>query len=170
MAVAALVVEDDTGLDDADAYVDEAYVETYFENKNDVTFTAATADEKTAAVRVATQFFDAEWGPRAKDEPTYEFQALVFPRNEEAVPTKLKQAICELSKMALSGPLAGVGATVNSPSADQISSVKAGSVEVAFREKLNAAVETMTANRFYLIEKLVAGFLKSGGINTGSSR
>lgn len=180
MAVADLIVEDGTGIDNADAYVDEQFVIDYWGNLNDPEFEGEPTESRKSAVRKATQFFDAVWGVRAPGSPTNpgddeadpveEPQALVFPRDGKPLPLKLKQCIAELAKMALAGPLGGNGATVAAPSASQISSMKAGSVEIAFRDRLKAAVETDVGDRFYLVEKLASSFLKSNALNTGSSR
>lgn len=179
MAVADLIVEDGTGLDNADAYIDVQFFRDYFGNLNDadVTDTVPVDDVCKAAIRKATQFFDAQWGPRAKgdllvpgDDDT-DPQALIFPRDDDAgIRLKLKQAIAELAKLALSAPLAGAGAVVASPSAAQISSMKAGSVEIAFAQAIKPEIETAVAERFYLIERLCAPFLRSGALNTGSRR
>lgn len=179
MAVADLIVEDGTGLPDADAYCDVQFVLDYFGNLNDETFAGEGSASRVSAVRKATQFFDVVWGPRAKGDPTNPGgedeeleppQALIYPRDEKPLPLKLKQAIAELAKMALAGPLGGAGASVAAPTAAQIASMKAGSVEISFRDKLKASVETDTADRFYLVERLAASFLKTNALNNGSSR
>jgi hypothetical protein len=170
MPVAALIVEDGTGLEDADAYCDVDFVRSYFEDRGDAVFASETDTILTTCIRRATQFFDIEWGPRANGVPTNLLQSLVFPLDEEALPPKLLQAIAELAKLAFAGPLAGVGAAVQSPSSASVKRLKAGSVEIEYGDIVKDRIETDAADRFYLIEKLAASFLGAKTINGGSSR
>lgn len=171
MAVADLIVQNEEGsVADADSYIEVQELLDYFERLGDETFLNESDDVPKICARRATQFFDAVWGPRETGDPTNEDQTTVWPVNGEPFPKKLKTCIFELAKMAVAGPLGGVGAAVNAPSAAQIASMKAGSVEIAFRQGLKASVETDTADRFFMIEKLACTFLKGGGLNTGSSR
>lgn len=170
MPVAALVVEDGTGLANADAYCSIAFVRSYFEDRGDSTFASESDTIVTTCIRKATQFFDIEWGPRAQGVPTEVDQSLIFPRDLEALPPKLLQATAELAKLAFAGPLAGVGAAVQSPSGAAIRKLKAGSVEIEYGETVKDRIERDAADRFYLIEKLAASFLGAKTVNGGSSR
>lgn len=171
MPVAALIIQDETGeVVGADGYFDVSAIRAYFDNLGDTVFEGESDDVVTVCGRRATQFFDVVWGPRAPGAPTYEDQTTIYPRDDKPFPAKLLACICELAKMAKDGPLGGQGAVVNAPSAAQIAKMKAGSVEIEFGSSTKAAIETDVADRFFLIEKLASTFLRSGALNTGSSR
>lgn len=171
MPVAALIVQDSSGsVEGADSYCAISEVREYFENLGDAVFEGETDDSVTVCTRRAMQFFEVVWGPRAKGTPTAEDQSTTFPRNDEDFPAKLIPCICELAKMAMDGPLGGAGSTAIAPDASRIERMKAGSVEIAFGSRVKSAVETEYADRFFMIEKMAATFLKSNALNTGSSR
>jgi len=170
MSIPALIVEDGTGLANADAYCSVAFVRTYFHDRGDAVFASESNDIVTTCIRKATQFFDIEWGTRARGLPTEPTQSLVFPRDAADLPPKLLQAVAELAKLAFAGPLAGVGAPVQSPSGASIKKLKAGSVEIEYDGGMKAAIERDAADRFYLVERLAASFLGAKTINAGSSR
>ncbi|UZT28682.1 structural phage protein [Vibrio phage 033B] len=97
-----LIVEDGTGLEDANAYVDVAYVEAYA-TKHGLTF-SGTPEEQEAAILVATEYQDTRWGNSLRGRPLRSVQALEFPRlylNDrygreiEGVPAGAKDACAE---------------------------------------------------------------------------
>src|SRR4051812_48686979 len=98
-----ILVEDGTGLIDANSYVDETTFETYCDDRG---LTPASGDVEAALVR-ATAAIDANWNGRF---PGYKVkgrqQALQWPRavaydtdqqaiDSESVPPEIIQATCE---------------------------------------------------------------------------
>lgn len=78
---ATFIVEDGTGLEDANAYADEAYADAYHENYGAPSeWTASTSDEKKAAIREATRFLDASFSSRWRGARANKLQALDHPR------------------------------------------------------------------------------------------
>jgi hypothetical protein len=109
----ALIVEDGTGLETADALVSLDWVETYLASLGDTTFAAATEAEQEAAIRQGTEYVGYAY--RFRGVRLVAGQALAFPRallaDEDGravlgVPTKVKQATAKLALRALSGALA----------------------------------------------------------------
>jgi len=131
----ALIVEDGTGLSTAESYLSETDADTYWSNRGDATWAAATTAAKEESLRRATQYLDASFNWIGVIKSTT--QALNWPRAAaydredrslaDQVPTLVEQACAELAKEALSGALI---ATVSRD--DRAKRVKAGSVEVEF--------------------------------------
>lgn len=131
----ALTTEDGTGLAGAESYLSVADADTYWSNRGDATWAAATTANKEESLRRATQYLDATFNWIGGILLTT--QALGWPRSgawdreerdlSDQVPTLVEQATAELAKEALSGALVS---TVSR--GDQAIRVKAGSVEVEF--------------------------------------
>lgn len=103
----ALVVEDGTGLPDANAYASLAYVDAYFTLRGNETWTFASEDERTVAIIQATDYIDNRWGSLLASVRTTEEQALEFPRKKwEGMPDTLLKATSEYALRALISPLA----------------------------------------------------------------
>lgn len=175
----SLTVEDGTGLADADAYCAAADVTAYWAKRNDTIFSTTDTPVQEAAVVVATQFIDAQWGDRFSGRRLVEGQALEWPRDcvktiegwkIEGVPKEIVRAVAELAKLALSGPLAGQGAVAQAPSQAQITLMKAGSVEIEFDKGEKSFLETDHADKFYLIERILRTLIGGGTLNTGTAR
>jgi hypothetical protein len=131
----ALTTEDGTGLAGAESYLSVADADTYWSNRGDATWAAATTAGKEESLRRATQYLDATFNWMGSILQTT--QALGWPRAgawdreerdlSDQVPTLVEQATAELAKEALSGALVSTIART-----DQAIKVKAGSVEVEF--------------------------------------
>lgn len=85
MATAAdLVVEDGTGLDDANSYVDLVTGESYHSLRSNTGWTQATENQKATALIHATQYLDHRWcfvgTPSNPSDPNTAGQALQWPR------------------------------------------------------------------------------------------
>lgn len=102
-----IVVEDGTGLADAQSYVSIAYVDTYAAQRNNANWTGDNA-KKEGAVIAATQFLDATFKFNGSLSSTA--QALSFPRTDiydkegrllSGVPERVKQACAELAMVAI---------------------------------------------------------------------
>lgn len=113
----ALVVEDGTGLANADAYVSEAFVDAYdLDYVNDATWQAATSTVKERSIRQATQYLDAVYGTRWNGEKLVCTQSLDWPRcsvydsdgcllDSDSVPVGIERACAELAIRAATGSL-----------------------------------------------------------------
>jgi len=105
----ALIVEDGTGLANADSYLSEADCDTY--NTKYVISTAwsgGTTANKEKALRLATQFLDAMYQLRWKGSKINDVMSLDWPRNSvydrdcfwiasDAVPQAVKNATAEMA-------------------------------------------------------------------------
>ena len=103
----ALIVEDGSGLPDADSYVEVSYIDTYAASYGKAGWSALTEPEKEIKARQATQFADNmylnEFNPLKLD------QRLAVPATNmsvrgnkiSGVPVQLKDAIAELAVIAI---------------------------------------------------------------------
>jgi hypothetical protein len=109
-----LLVEDGTGLANADAYVSVAYVDSYNDDfRATAAWTAASTATKELAIRQATQYVDSVYGGRWVGSPVLYEQALDWPRYDvydqdgkyiasDTLPTALLQATSEMAIRAVS--------------------------------------------------------------------
>ena len=112
--MATIIVEDGTGISNANSYVTLAEATTYFANKGFLGF-AGTDDFKNQNLINATTALDALYGQRyisfLRDEVT---QSLLWPReqiwdrhsrriNDDQIPTVLKNAQCEMAVLSQNG-------------------------------------------------------------------
>lgn len=125
-----LIVEDGTGLPTANAYVDVAYVDSYFALRGGTAWAALTQEVKESSIVQATDYIDLRWGRLFAGQPLTEEQALAFPRTVfVGVPEMLKKACCEYAVRASMGPL-NVDPTYSAGGFQKISeSVKLGPIE-----------------------------------------
>jgi len=131
----SLITEDGTGLASAESYLSVSDADTYWSNRADTTWSAATEAAKEAALRKATEYLDATF--RWVGVISSATQALGWPRSgaydhedrqlDNRVPRLLENATAELAREALSAEL-----LVTVSRNDRASRVKAGSVEVEF--------------------------------------
>lgn len=101
----ALIVEDGTGLPDAEAYISVADADAYFAARGNAAWAALTTEAKEAALRLATDYMEAEYGPRWRGNRLTAEQALSWPRGGEGVPEAVRRANAELAVRASAGPL-----------------------------------------------------------------
>lgn len=74
----ALVTEDATGLDNAEAYADVAGFKTYFANRG-IDVTGMTDEQIEQNLRLSTEYIDIRWGKFTPGDQISETQALCFP-------------------------------------------------------------------------------------------
>lgn len=107
-----MIVEDGTGLPNADSYVAVAFADDYFSARGVSEWSALTTTKKEQALIKATDFIDNVFQWYGKKE--FKEQALRFPRvnivdyeGEEikGIPLCLKQAVCDASLIATNGEL-----------------------------------------------------------------
>lgn len=131
-----LIVEDGSGVENANTYISLANAEIYFESRpNKAVWTAASDGDKDIALVDAARQMDMmfDWfGSRATEN-----QGLRFPRfgvydpdgwmyDSNEIPTELKDAQCEIALGSLTED------RTDDPEGIGIKRVKAGSVEVEF--------------------------------------
>lgn len=103
----ALIVEDGTGLADANAYISVAYADNYFALRGNTVWSALDTAKKEACIIQATDYIDMRWGPFVNSVKTYDIQALVFPRKIwPTTPAQVAKACAEYAVRASVAPLA----------------------------------------------------------------
>lgn len=111
----ALIVENGSGLPDAEAFISVADADTYFTNRG-VTAWAGSATVKEQALRKATDYMQGRYGHRWKGSRKFSTQALAWPRvgvldaddfsvSDSIVPTPVKNACAELAMRSLTTTL-----------------------------------------------------------------
>lgn len=109
-----LIVEDGTGIANANAYVSLTEADSYFQARNNLSWNVRTTPDKEKAILYATSFMDGVfyWLGHIKKND----QALGWPRilvydkegrsiDGDSVPLRVKNATCELALEALDKPL-----------------------------------------------------------------
>lgn len=144
MAVSALVTT--PGGATSNAYVTLAVADQYHEDRPAVgtTWADASAAQKNAAILWATTLMDSLW--EWNGDTTDEVQLLLWPRfglfkrnmreeiDRTTIPPEMQEATAEYARQLLAGDLAG-----NSEVETQgITRLKAGSVDLSFRENVTA--------------------------------
>ena len=102
------VVEDGTGIVDANAYCTVAFANEYFTDRGNTTWDDAFTDAKEIALIKATDYIELRFANRFKDNTLNPStpQALSFPRTGSvAMPQNLLKATCEYALRALSAEL-----------------------------------------------------------------
>ena len=101
-----MVVEDGTGLSNADSFVSVAYADTYFSTRN-VTGWASLTNKEALLIK-ATDYIEAVYSEAWKGTTLNDTQSLSFPRiidDATVYPDRLLKAVCELAYKANSGDL-----------------------------------------------------------------
>lgn len=128
----AIVIEDGTGLTDAEAYISVADADTYFAARGNAAWGALLEAAKEAALRLGADYMEAVYGERWKGARVSMTQALSWPRDgvcvngfevaDDVVPTAVARANAELAMRASAGTLlADQGAQVVSETVGPIS-------------------------------------------------
>ncbi len=167
----AIIVEDGTGLENANSYISVADADSYFLNRNNSEWAAKSAEEKEAGLLYATTYLDSNfiWIGNIKDES----QALGWPRRNaydhegrlisgDTVPTKVKYACAELSLLS-----ANSGSTLSSSSTSsgRVKRQKVGSLEVEYFNDEEAETIASTASE---TQKLALQLLFGLAVNANS--
>ncbi len=79
--ISDLVVENGSGLLDANSYISIADADTYHDLRGNAAWTAASESDKVIALVRATSYVDARW--KFTGEPVQKTQALSFPKKSE---------------------------------------------------------------------------------------
>lgn len=164
---ATFTVEDGTGLATANSYISEADADQYNDDhEGNATWTAASQAAKEKALRLATQYLDAVYGPRWKGARHEELQALDWPRDgaddgeysidNDVLPQPLLDACVELAIKS-----AGGTSLIADPTEGNIKRTrsKVGSLE-SEKEYMGGLTPY---NRYRLVDSILRPILNSGG-------
>ena len=110
-----MIVEDGTGVEDANSYVTEAFADAYFLDRGNTTWSAALTTAKEQALIKATDYIELRFRDRFKGNLAPEATTLAWPRQYVydrrgepvllTVPTDIQKATCEYALRALSADL-----------------------------------------------------------------
>lgn len=102
----AFIVEDGSGISNANAYVAVAVADEYFSERGESSWSALSSLQKEVAIVKATDYVEQRWGAVVRGVRLTTTQALHFPRYVEGMPSALIKAVCEYALRASKGPLA----------------------------------------------------------------
>lgn len=132
----AIVVEDGTGLSNAQAYVDAVYLDAWMAERGYTT--TATEPEKEAALVVsAKDWIDGEHD--FANEKLIEDQALEFPRTVFGFPEAIKQANAQAAYLQLNGALLVDTSTISTSGVVESESKSVGSLSKSVTYKNGSA-------------------------------
>lgn len=138
-----LIVEDGTGLPNAEAYISVADADAYFEARGNMAWGDLALPAREAALRLGADYMAQVYGPRWAGARLTDTQALDWPRCREGVPAAVARANAELAARAASGPLlADQGPAVKSETVGPLSVTYADGARQSVRY---AAVDAMLA-------------------------
>lgn len=102
----ALIIENGTGLPDANSYVSIEEADAYLGARNLTNWTGQSEEVKEAALINATDYLNLTYGHRIAGIPLSIAQSMIFPTTRYlVVPTQVKKATMELAYYSLSEPL-----------------------------------------------------------------
>ena len=146
-----LVVEDGTGLDNAEAYISVADADAYHDARGNAAWAALAEPAKEAALRLGADYLGQAYGLRWAGARLTDTQALDWPRVAKGVPEAVRRANAELAARAAAGPLL----------ADQGPAVKSetvGPLSVTYADGARQSV------RYAAVDAMLAGLLRPAGM------
>lgn len=167
----AIVVEDGTGLTNADAYISVAGADAYHAAQGSpAAWTAATTSDKEDAIRQATTYLDGKYARAWRGMRAHRTQALRWPRigaididgyelPSTAVPVRLGYAAAELALKVIEGT-ALTADVANSGASTLLDRVKVGPIEV--EERFSDGSSGSQQTRFVKAAQLIADLIESG--------
>lgn len=158
----AFIVEDGTGLSNANSLCDVVFANAYFTDRA-VTAWTGTDVIKQANLIKATDFIVTRFDPFFKGERLQATQALSFPRlGTDEVPELVKKACCEYALRALTSALLPDPVIDETGVGLQLSRKKVGPIEKETRYQIAGSGATRTLIRPYpAADLLLRSFLKS---------
>lgn len=156
--ISALVVEDGSGMQNADSYASVATADDYHASRGNTAWSHLTTSTKDVKLRMATDYLQAKYSGGWKGYRVAALQALDWPRYgvtvdritlvSDELPVQLVRACCELALKAIDGPLmVDEGA--------QVKAEKIGSIEVTYAD--GARQQTRFAAVDSMLRPLLAG-------------
>lgn len=159
----AIIIEDNSGLADANSYADVDYADSYFLDRNNTIWSALTTAQKEALLILGTDYIETTYYDCFKGVMLNNLQALQFPRVDayglEINYDRVKKAVCELALRANDGDL---NKDIDRQAIEE-------TVDV-ITIKYSASSDPKT--RYPLIATLLTPLLSNGknGVNIGSYR
>lgn len=160
----ALVVENGTGLSNADSYVSVGDADIYFAARNNSDWDALDTAEKEAALLYATAYIDSKY-----TWPGYVYntnQSLDWPRNSayddeervlSGVPLILRNSVCEL---AVAHAVNGASLTQTFDRGGAVKREKVGSLEVEYMDGAGSG------RSYPFIDVMLSPITATGGSNS----
>ena len=152
----AFIVEDGTAKEDATAYVDTAYADTYFTDRGNDTWLGLTSDAKREAIIKATDYIDKRFRRDFVGYARRKEQALAWPRqdacdangwylNSDEMPKNLLQATCEYALQAATiGELLTQSSTSGTASPKVAETIKVGPITISDKYQETSAQARVT--------------------------
>lgn len=155
----ALIVEDGTGLTDAEAYISVADADTYFAARGNAAWSALDEAGKEAALRLGFDYMGAVYGQRWKGCRVSATQAGDWPRDgvcvdgyelpDDEVPLQVARANAELAVRASAGSLL-------EDQGAQVKSEQVGPIAVSYMDGARQAI------KYAAVDAMVAALLRGG--------
>jgi len=156
----ALVVEDGTGKEDAEAYISVTDADAYFAARGNAVWADLTTGQKEQALRAGADYMGGQYGLRWKGSRVTADQALDWPRvgviangfevDSDIVPEAVRRANAEFAVRASAGDLlADQGA--------QVKSERVGPIAVEYADGARQGT------RYVAVDGMLAAYLLGGG-------
>lgn len=159
-----LIIEDGTGIDNANAYVDADYVTAYAELQGDTTW-KNNASKHNLAIVQASQFLDLRYSDRYCGEIVSWTQGLLFPRTVNGtatgIPKPLKNAVAQLALQYLTDGTLDLNA--NSDAAVSSESVSVGNGAVTETKSYFKESAKTPFSNFAIADRFVNQLMQSVG-------
>lgn len=173
----ALIVEDGTGLPDANSYATVEYANAYFSVRGVEQWEDADTSEKEAALVRATSGLDTKYRGKWIGQKRHAEQKLAWPRSQaigeddpltdedgaplptDAVPALVMEAVCEVALIELSERF--VQTTV-----DRAGMVKRKKTDVLETEWFEGAANLAYSKPFPHIDQMLSGLASASGTST----
>lgn len=144
-----LTVETGEGLPGAESFASVADADAYLGDRGHTAWAALAEPAKEAALRLATDYLEAVYGPLWLSERRTEAQGLSWPRvGWPGVPAPVRNACAELALRAASGPLMP-------DQGPAVQSEQVGPLLVAYQDGARQGV------RYVLVDKMLAPYLSA---------
>lgn len=136
----AFVVEDGTGLEGSNSYVEVVYADEYFTVRGIATWLDATNSAKLAALVAGSDYATTRWSPLLRGRIEYSSQAMAFPRvgcydvsgrYVTGIPEDWKKAVCEYALQAINDALHPTISAAESSRAIASKSVTVGPIKTS---------------------------------------
>ncbi len=162
----AIIVEDGTGIPEANAYIDAAFVDSYFVGEQLAEWQEIDVSAREAAVINATRYIDAAFTWKGKRKALE--QGLSWPRTGvtlddfpvDGLPTRVRQATAEAVGLSIDGE-----EYYSTESDVGIASEQVDVIKVSYREPSDKELNKPT--KFEVLNALLRGLYKETG-STGS--
>lgn len=154
----ALIVEDGTGLVDAESYISVTEADLYHANRGNASWSLLSTTEKEIALRKATEYLDATycW----KGDIASLSQALNFPREnicdnqgrelDNIIPVQLKNTTAQVGLIAIDSEL-----VPNTTRSDHVKREKVGELEIEYKDG------APTTTQYNYVNRLLDGLFSS---------